>query len=274
MTTYSPYIFRMPEDTPDLDFGSLQRLLWPATAEHKIGTTVTITGTGLDSDEPGIAFRLYDTVIAVIRRDSVEFPVTGDVHMATSEWIARIVRDNAIGRGAGRIRRRQADPLVPGPRGYAGPLAIDYDRDRLVEGHTYPVGDIEGMRRKNAEWKARWDAERRARREADAVKARLDWARWEAERLRLAIAGDERATMELDEMGMSRTGQDAVTRLAELDAELNQAKAAALTRMAERAYAQAGSDPDYALVGLAAELRARELTGPGPDGAQGERVTP
>jgi hypothetical protein len=168
----SEFIFRMPAGTPDLDFTSLEAYIRAAYdgedllfSDHaEIGTTVQVVWRG--SRRPGleippcIDFSLYDTVIARIYQDRAEFPVTGDTHMATTEWIARIVRDNAIGGGAGRIRRRAADPLVPGPRGYVGPLAIDYDREQLVEGHAYPAGDIEGMRRRNAEQAAKRAIER------------------------------------------------------------------------------------------------------------------
>jgi len=250
------YIFRVPADTPDLDFGSLQRLLWPATSEHKIGTTVTVTGTDLDTSTPGIALRLYDTVIAVIRRESVDFPVTGDAHMATTEWIAKIVRDNAIGYGAGRIRRRKSDPLVPGPRGYAGPLAIDYDRDRLIEGRSYPVGDIGRLHRRRAIRQAELAAERKRVNAAAQERGRLDWIQWEAGRLRLVLSGDEQAAAELDELGMARTGQDAVSRLAELDAELARAAAAG---QAERAL----TDPELDAIrpGLALDLAQLRKTG-------------
>ena len=147
----SGFIFRMPAGTPRLDYGGLTAYIRAAYNGEKlrygdharIGTTVRVRYTGT---RPGIVpmrdvieFQLYDLTIAVISRNRVEFPFTRDAHMATGEWISRIVRDNQIGGGVFRVRRRAHDPLIPGPRGYVGPLIIDGDRDRPVEGYGYQV---------------------------------------------------------------------------------------------------------------------------------------
>jgi hypothetical protein len=166
------FIFRMPANCPDLDFKSLEAYIRAAydgedlrNGDHAgIGTTVRVTYedslvTGVPMP-PRIAVRLYGLRIAAVYRHAVYFQQTGDAHMATTEWIAKIVRDNAIGTSVFRVRRRKSDSLVEGPRGYMGPLAIGGDRDRLVEGYWYRVGDIEGQRRQHAEQKARRDATR------------------------------------------------------------------------------------------------------------------
>jgi|HubBroStandDraft_3_1064219.scaffolds.fasta_scaffold258250_1 hypothetical protein len=158
----SEFIFRMPEHAPDLDFESLEAYIRAVVrgadlrnGDHaEIGTTVRVTYE--DSPVTGVPMparmtvRLYGLRIAAVYRHAVYFQQTGDAHMATTEWIAKVVRDNAIGTSVFRVRRRKSDPLVEGPRGYMGPLAIGGDRDRLVEGYWYRVGDIEGQRRQDA----------------------------------------------------------------------------------------------------------------------------
>ena len=162
------YQFRFPADTPELDFASLAAYLdgWD---ERAIGTTVTV-----ESYREGVIdILLYGLRIAQIGPNIVFFPGPDDPHMATSAWLGRIVRDNAMGSNVWRVRRLKGDG--PGPevaRGRAGLLCIDGDRDKPVFGRAYPVGDIEGMRRRDAESRVqlaadrvRW-AEESARREA------------------------------------------------------------------------------------------------------------
>jgi hypothetical protein len=79
------YIFRFPADTPPLTYDGLK-------SRRRIGTTVTI------HHFPGSAvLELYDTPLAVIYLDRVEFTKHGDRHMTTTEWLYRIVTDNGLG---------------------------------------------------------------------------------------------------------------------------------------------------------------------------------
>lgn len=139
----SEFIFRFPADTPKLDYNGLSHYIHDRFGDRagsgSIGTTVTITHRTRDR-EAGITFILYGTTIAVIRPGRAEFPFTTDAHMATAEWIGRIVRDNGIGGGVFRMRRRAADPLIPGPHGYVSPLLVDGNYDRPVNGYAYPAG--------------------------------------------------------------------------------------------------------------------------------------
>jgi hypothetical protein len=159
----SDYIFRFPRGCPALDFASLSA--WTGMRRwREIGTTVTVTYTAETAIEPvrpaEFRIRLYGTEIAVVRPREVLFPGPDDPHMATTAWVGQIVRDNAIGGGVGRIRRRKADGEGPRMgRGRAGLLVIG-GRDRPVFGHAYPVGDIAGMRRRQAEAEARWAVQR------------------------------------------------------------------------------------------------------------------
>lgn len=165
----SEFIFRMPEGTPEMTYEGLSAYMDSqpevpyANGGYftEIGSTVTLTAMN-PRGGPRIDVRLYGLLIASIYANQVEFPVHKDAHMATGEWLGKIVRDNGIGTSVGRIRRQKADPLIPGPRGYCGPLAINWSRDTLVEGHTYPVDHNRiAARRDRAE---RWDAEMAFRR--------------------------------------------------------------------------------------------------------------
>lgn len=151
-TIMNEFIFRMPAGTPEMTYEGLRAYMdsrsksWFPYANSgrywKVGSTITLTQMNphsVSQGGPHIDVRLYGLLVARVYPDRVEFPVHKDAHMATTEWLAKIVRDNGIGASVGRIRRIKSDPLVPGPRGYCGPLAINWDRDTLVEGHTYPV---------------------------------------------------------------------------------------------------------------------------------------
>jgi hypothetical protein len=164
MTAYSSYIFRMPEGCPYLDFTSLKAYIRAAynsedlhfTDHAEIGTTVRVVWHGSRRPRlelpPSIAFELYGFTAAEIYPDRVGFAAADDPHMATTAWLSRIVYDNAIGHGVSRVRRRKADGEGPPiARGHAGLLVIDGNRDKLVTGQSYPVGDIESQRRKDAE---------------------------------------------------------------------------------------------------------------------------
>jgi hypothetical protein len=144
------FIFRMPAGTPEMTYEGLSAYMRSQpevpyandSCFTEIGSTVTLTKMNSHSVShggPHIDVRLYGLLIARVYSYKVEFPVHKDAHMATTEWLAKIVRDNGIGASVGRIRRIKSDPLVPGPRGYCGPLAVNWSRDMLVEGHTYPV---------------------------------------------------------------------------------------------------------------------------------------
>jgi hypothetical protein len=148
------FIFRFPADCPRLDFETLAELLrtrwYPmASGEHyaKIGTTVRVRWHGgaersaTAALPPAVNFELYDLRIARIMPGAVYFPGPDDPHVTTTEWIARIIRDNRIGNGAGRVRRHKGDGEGPPiPRGgRAGLLTVDWDRNRPVFGHAYPA---------------------------------------------------------------------------------------------------------------------------------------
>lgn len=105
------YIFRFPADTPPLTYGELQ-------GRTRIGTTVTI------GHDPGSAVLwLYDTPLARIYPDRVEFTEHGDRHMATTEWLARIAADNGI---AGGVYTEHF---------------VRYIGGTPLEGHTFPVSE-------------------------------------------------------------------------------------------------------------------------------------
>ena len=179
------YIFRMPEGTPKLTFEALSAQLdalcdrprcTPCTLA--VGTTVTICWHGAARGH-AVAFQLYGLGIAVISQKLVQFPVTGDAHIATTGWLAKIIRDNGLGSSAWRIRRHKADgPGTPAARGRAGLLCIDGDRDRPVEGHGYPVDHARIAQ--DRDYAERWAAELEFR--------RLHPAQWEAD-LAAAKAG-------------------------------------------------------------------------------------
>jgi hypothetical protein len=161
------YLLRFPENTPELTYEALtayEEKHWHPYADGSryapIGTTVTITKAG---DLNAFDLRLYGLTIARIFQDQVFFPLTGDAHMATREWLGKIVRDNGIGSSVWRIRRRTTDG--PGPyvaRGRAGLLCIDGNRSRPVEGHGYPVDRERIAREKEraAQWAIRMEADR------------------------------------------------------------------------------------------------------------------
>lgn len=87
------YIFSWPARVPTLTYAGLAKT-------DRIGRTVRV-----EHWPTARVLRLYGTVIARIFEDRVEFPVTGDRHQATREWLARIVQDNGIGSNVWRDRR-------------------------------------------------------------------------------------------------------------------------------------------------------------------------
>lgn len=138
------FIFRMPANVPDLTYESLDNWLGN-NRTRAIGTTVSVRRNIWPISGPAISIYLYGTGIARLlqRTHAVYFPAHGDTHMATGEWLGKIIRDNGIGNGVWRIRRRASDPLTLGPRGFTGPLAVDGDRAQLVEGRTYPAANYQ-----------------------------------------------------------------------------------------------------------------------------------
>jgi hypothetical protein len=139
------YQFRWPADVPEMTFAALAARLSELCDRANcvsdyvpLGTTVQVRWH--TRDHSSILVRLYDTTIAVLTSDdTIRFP-NDDPHMATTAWIARIVRDNGLGHSVQRIRRRAGDG--PGPemsRGQAGLLVIDGDRDKPVHGRSWPV---------------------------------------------------------------------------------------------------------------------------------------
>lgn len=198
------YIFRFPAGAPDLDFTSLSAWLG-LRHTRQAGTTVTVTYLAASADEAGeiwgarFEIMLYRTVIAWVYADRVYFPGPDDPHHATTAWISKIVRDNAIGGGVFRIRRHKTDGPGPRtPRGRAGLLVIGGNRDKPVPGRAYPVGDIESRRARERQWREQWAA---AGAEI-AERARFNWTRWELDRRRAAAQGDAQAAADLHELGM------------------------------------------------------------------------
>ena len=172
----SEYIFRFPKGTPNFDFDSLNTYMsthpWFPYVNGgryiKIGTTVTLTYRGPQRAKtaalpPAFDVRLYGVLIARIFPDGVYFTDHRDGHMATTYWLEKIICDNGIGSNVGRIRKRVGDPVIRVARGYACPLAIGWDRAKLVEGHFYPA-DRERIAA-NRDFRERWDAEMKFRRE-------------------------------------------------------------------------------------------------------------
>jgi hypothetical protein len=137
------FIFRMPAGVPMLNYASLRELAAgdvPASRYRRaLGTTISLRLE--DGYQPFIAFRLYQTTLAIIHPDKVWFTGHGDLHQATREWISKIIFDNGIGTQAFREKFT---------------LYVDGDRSRPVEGHDYPVSEagIEHAR----EFYAQWDA--------------------------------------------------------------------------------------------------------------------
>ena len=151
----SNFIIRIPAGTPDLTFDDLDAWLGPASA-RAIGTTVVIY-----RNPDAITIELYGVIIAELseRPRRVRFPSADDAHLTTTEWLGKIIRDNAIGSSVSRVRRHKADG--PGPavsRGEAGLLIIDGDRGRTVFGQTYPVSKtrIAAQRQAAAERQTQW----------------------------------------------------------------------------------------------------------------------
>jgi hypothetical protein len=132
------YIFRFPANTPELTYETLSAKLAACEGALKIGTTVQVW----EDARGGVSVQLYDTVIARITPDEVEFPGPDVPSQATTEWLARIIRDNGIDSGCWRVRRRKSDG--PGPevaRGQAGLLVLASPPEgrREVFGQSYPV---------------------------------------------------------------------------------------------------------------------------------------
>src|ERR1700761_2430274 len=111
----SEYIFRFPADTPELTWEGLTGATDQAWALRgyrslEIGTTVKVRYWAPRPDAPHcFVIRLYDTDIARVYCDLVEFPAEDDGHQASREWLTRIVQDNGLGGNLWRIRRRKAD---------------------------------------------------------------------------------------------------------------------------------------------------------------------
>ena len=156
----SNFIFKIPAGTPDLTFEDLDAWLGRASA-RAIGTTVVIY-----RNPDAITIELYGLIIAELYESPkrrVVFGSTDDAHLATTEWLGKIIRDNCIGSSVYRVRRHKVDG--PGPavsRGQAGLLIIDGDRGKTVFGQTYPVSKarIAAQRRTDAERQKQWAAER------------------------------------------------------------------------------------------------------------------
>jgi hypothetical protein len=156
------YLFRFPDDVPPMTFEALAARLRAICGHARcmscydtIGTTVQVRWH--TADRSSVMVRLYDTTIAVLTDDgTIRFP-NDDPHMATTEWISKIVRDNGLGSWVGRIRRRKADG--PGPetsRGQAGLLVVD-GRDAPVHGRVWTVNRERIAR--NLDWAEQWAAE-------------------------------------------------------------------------------------------------------------------
>src|ERR1700743_864782 len=102
------FIFRYPADMPELSYEVLAAKL-DELCDHRrcvscaleIGTTVKVRRTG----EGGVSLRLYGLDIAHITAGYVTFGNADDPHRATAAWLTRVVQDNGIGYGVGRIRR-------------------------------------------------------------------------------------------------------------------------------------------------------------------------
>lgn len=163
----SNYIFRFPEGTPDLTFDDLAAWLGGRSG-RAIGTTVVIAHMpATETQFESIDIELYGLVIARLmnKPGRVEFPSADDPHLATTEWISKVVRDNCVGSSVGRIRRSRKDPLGPPvARGRAGLLVIypPGDRSKQVFGQMYPVSRarIAKARKADARRQVEWAAQR------------------------------------------------------------------------------------------------------------------
>jgi hypothetical protein len=160
--TMTNFIFRFPADVPPMTFEALAARLRAvcnldrcSSCYDTIGTTVQVRWNS--RDHSAVLIRLYETTIAILGKDgSIQFP-NDDPHKATTEWISKIVRDNGLGSGVCRIRRRKSDG--PGPDvalGQAGLLVIDGDRSKPVHGRAWTV-DRERIAR-NLDWAEEWAA--------------------------------------------------------------------------------------------------------------------
>jgi hypothetical protein len=139
------YIFQFPAGTPPMTFDALAHMLDELcdvercmSCYARIGSTVQVRWHV--RNRSAVTVRLYETTIAILTADgTIRFP-NDDPHMATTEWISKIIYDNGLGGRAWRIRRHAADG--PGPevaRGRAGLLCIDGDRDKPVYGRAWTV---------------------------------------------------------------------------------------------------------------------------------------
>ena len=157
------FIFRFPTDMPPMTFEALAARLADLCDRGncladvaEIGSTVKLRWNG--RDHSAVLVRLYSTTIAILGKDgTIRFP-NDDPHMATREWISKIIHDNGLGRNAWRIPRRVSDG--PGPevkRGRAGLLCIDGDRGKPVHGPVYHM-DRERMAR-DRDFREKWAAE-------------------------------------------------------------------------------------------------------------------
>lgn len=203
------FIFRFPADTPPMTFEDLAALLSDLCDRAnclsdyvQIGTTIQIRWNGRNHD--AILVRLYETTIAILGKDGlIRFP-NDDPHKTTTEWISKIIRDNGLGSGAARIRRRKSDgPGLSTGFGRTGLLVIDGDRSRPVHSRIWEI-DREKIAR-DLDHAERWAAEmywagtHRAEWEADLAAAvpgggmpdyrdRVDPVHWRGSRHRPSLS--------------------------------------------------------------------------------------
>lgn len=157
------FIFRFPAGTPPMTFAALAARLSDLCDRAncladivRIGTTVELRWSG--RNHSAVMVRLYSTTIAILTKDgTVEFP-NDDPHLATTEWISKIIYDNGLGDRAWRIRRHASDGAGPeASRGRAGLLCIDGDRSKPVHGRVH-LADRDRIAR-NQDSRERWAAE-------------------------------------------------------------------------------------------------------------------
>jgi len=101
-----PYIFKMPENTPELTHEGLTAWI-EGHDTLDIGTTVHVW-----RDDEHVMFSLYGTVLARIGRHFVEFTEHGDRHLATTQWLSKIVYDNGAGPREVLVRPDDKDAAV------------------------------------------------------------------------------------------------------------------------------------------------------------------